>query len=139
MDKRDAFRANLESTKRDLLAAQALVVSDVEPCITCPNLESELERVKGQCEAQVRNLERLSAELEGFRAHPTFLGACTVCPTLREELSLVRGELEKWTAPPSVCEHCLAYRMELAACKAEVRCLEKQPIHACDECNTCAA
>ena len=72
----------------------------------------------------MRDLERLSAELEGFRARPTFLGACTVCPMLREELSLVWGELEKWTAPPSICEDCLAYRIELAACKAEVRRLE---------------
>ena len=64
VDERDAFRANLESTKKDLLAAKAPVVSDVEPCITCPNLESELERVKSQCVAQVRDLELLGAELE---------------------------------------------------------------------------
>ena len=63
VDERDAFCANLESTKKDLLAAQAPVVSDVEPCITCPSLVSELERVKGQCEAQVRDLELLGAEL----------------------------------------------------------------------------
>ena len=46
MDERDAFRANLESTKKDLLAAQAPVVSDVEPCETYPCLESEPVRVK---------------------------------------------------------------------------------------------
>ena len=73
----------------------------------------------------MRDLERLSAELESFRARPTLLGACKVCPTLREELALVRGDLEKWTAPSKVCEDCLSFRMELAACKAEVKRLEK--------------
>jgi molecular chaperone GrpE (heat shock protein) len=87
VEERDAFRANLESTKRDLLAAQALVVSDVEPCETYPHLESELEKLRKQCDEQVRDLERVSAELEGFRARPTLLGACKVCPTLREELA----------------------------------------------------
>ena len=46
VDERDAFRANLEATKKELLAAQAPTVSDVEPYDTCPNLKSELERAK---------------------------------------------------------------------------------------------
>ena len=104
VDERDAFRANLESTKRDLIAAQAPVVSDVEPCETCPHLESELEKLRNQCEAQVRDLERVRAELEGFRARPTLLGACKVCPMLREELEQVRADLEKWNAPSRTCE-----------------------------------
>ena len=87
VEERDAFHANLESTKRHLLAAQALVVSDVEPCETYPHLESELEKLRKQCDEQVRDLERVSVELEGFHARPTLLGACKVCPTLREELA----------------------------------------------------
>ena len=139
VEERDAFRANLESTKRDLLAAQALVVSDVEPCETYPHLESELEKLRKQCDEQVRDLERVSAELEGFRARPTLLGACKVCPTLREELAQARGDLEKWTTPSSVCEDCISIRMELAACKAEVKRLEKRSSYPSEECNTCAA
>ena len=73
VDERDAFCANLESTKKDLLAAQAPIVSDVEPCETCPSLQSELESIKKPCEVQVRDLERLSAELEGFHARPTLV------------------------------------------------------------------
>ena len=46
VEKRDAMLANLEATKKDLLAAYALVVSDVEPCDTCPLLESELEKLR---------------------------------------------------------------------------------------------
>ena len=46
VEERDAFRANLEATKKDLLAAQASTITNVEPCETCPILESELERVK---------------------------------------------------------------------------------------------
>ena len=139
VDERDAFRANLEATKKELLAAQAPTVSDVEPCITCPNLESELERVKNQCEAQVRDLEVLGAELCELRARPTLLGACKVCPTLREELEQVRGDLEKWNTPSRTCDDCLSLRMELAACKSELKRLEKQPSHPCEECDACAA
>src|SRR6185436_3052664 len=61
VDERDGFCANLEANKKELLAAQAPTVTDVKPCVTCPSLESELERVKNQCEAQVRDLEVLSA------------------------------------------------------------------------------
>jgi len=118
VDERDAFRANLEATKKELLAAQAPTVSDVEPCDTCPNLKSELERAKNQCEAQVMDLEVLSAELKELRARPTLLGACKVCPTLREEL-------KKWNAPSCTCEDCLSYMMELAGCKAQIVRLEK--------------
>ena len=57
VEERDACKANLEATKKELLAAQAPVVSDVEPCETCPTLERELEKLKNQCEAQVRDLE----------------------------------------------------------------------------------
>ena len=87
----------------------------------------------------MRDLERLSAELEGFRARPTLLGACKVCPTLREELALVWGDLEKWTTPSSTCEDCVSFRMELVAVKAELKHLEKWPSHPCEECNACAA
>ena len=45
VEERDACRANLEATKKELLAAQARVVSDVEPYETCPSLESELEKL----------------------------------------------------------------------------------------------
>ena len=34
VEERDAFCANLEPTKKDLLAAQALEISDVEACET---------------------------------------------------------------------------------------------------------
>ena len=51
VEERDAFHANLEATKKDLLAAQAPVVSDVEPYETCPHLESELEKHRKQCDA----------------------------------------------------------------------------------------
>ena len=136
---RDAFCANLEATKKELLAAQAPTVTDVKPCVTCPSLESELERVKNQCEAQVRDLEVLSAELKELRARPTLLGVCKVCPTLREELEQVWGDLEKWNAPSLTCEGCLSYRMELATCKAEIVRLEKRPSHPSEECNVCAA
>jgi hypothetical protein len=81
----------------------------------------------------------VAAELEGFCARPTLLGACKVCPTLREELAQVRGDLERWTTHSSVCEDCLSFRMEIVACKAEVKSLEKQPSHPCEECNACAA
>ena len=125
VDERDAFRANLEATKKELLAAQAPTVSDVEPCDTCPNLKSELERAKNQCEAQVMDLEVLSAELKKLRARPTLLGACKLCPTLREELEQVRADLEKWNTPSRTCEDCLSYMMELAGCKAQIVRLEK--------------
>jgi len=139
VDERDAFRANLEATKKELLAAQAPTVSDVEPCDTCPNLKSELERAKNQCEAQVMDLEVLSAELKELRARPTLLGSCKVCPMLREELEQVRADLEKWNAPSRTCEDCLSYRIELAACKSKLKRLEKQPSHPCEECAACAA
>ena len=139
VEERDACKANLEATKKELLAVQVPVVSDVEPCETCPTLERELEKLKNQCEAQVRDLEKFGAELDELRARPALLGACKVCPTLRDELVQVRGDLEKWTAPSSTCENCLSFRMELAALKAEVKHLDKQPRHPCEECNACAA
>ena len=86
MDERDAALANLESTKKDLLAAQAPVVSEVEPCETCPCLARELELLREQCEMRVGSLEALGPELEELRARPILLGACKVCPTLREQL-----------------------------------------------------
>ena len=89
--------------------------------------------------AQVRDLELLGAELGELRARPTLLGACKVCPTLREELEQVRADLEKWNAPSRTCEDCLSYRMELAACKAEIIRLGKISSHPCVECDTCAA
>ena len=51
MEERDAMLANLEATKKDLLAAQVPVVSEVEPCETCPHLENELEKLRKQCDA----------------------------------------------------------------------------------------
>ena len=125
MEERDACKANLKATKKDLLAAQAPVVSDVEPYETYPTLERELEKLWKQCEAQVRDLERFGGELEELRARPVLLGACKVCPTLREELVQVRGDLEKWTALSSTCEDCLSFRMELATVKAKLKRLEK--------------
>ena len=68
VEERDACRANLKATKKDLLAAQAPVVSDVEPCETCPTLERELEKLRNQCEAQVRDLEKFEAKLDELRA-----------------------------------------------------------------------
>jgi hypothetical protein len=50
VEERDAFHANLEATKKDLLAAQAPVVSDVEPYETCPHLKSELEKLRKLCD-----------------------------------------------------------------------------------------
>ena len=47
-------------------------------------------------------------------------------------------DLVKWTTPSRTCEDWLSYRMELAALKAEVKRLEKQPSHPCEECNACA-
>ena len=86
VDERDAALANLESTKKDLLADQAPEVSRVEPCEACPRLARELEVLREQCETWVGNLEALGAELEELRARPTLLGACKVCPMLREQL-----------------------------------------------------
>ena len=86
VEERDAFRANLEATKKELLAAQAPIVSEVEPYETCPRLAKELEILREQCEAQVENLEKLGAKLEELHAHPSLLGACNVCLMLREEL-----------------------------------------------------
>ena len=51
----------------------------------------------------------------------------------------VWDDLEKWTAPSSTYEDCLSFRMELAVVKAELKHLEKQPSHPCEECNACAA
>ena len=87
----------------------------------------------------MRDLEKVGAELDELCARPALLGACKVCPTLREELVQVRGDLEKWIAPSSTCEDCLSSRMELAAVRAELKHLEKQPSHPCEECNACAA
>ena len=56
VEERDAFRANLEATKKGHLAAQALDISDVEPCETCPCLTRELELLREQCEARVGNV-----------------------------------------------------------------------------------
>ena len=51
----------------------------------------------------------------------------------------MRADLEKLNAPSRSCEDCLSFRMELAACKAEVKHLEKQLSHPCVECDACAA
>lgn len=75
VEERDACKANLEATKKELLAAQAPIVSEVEPCETCPTLESELEKLRKQCEAQVRDLEKFEADVEELRARPALLGA----------------------------------------------------------------
>ena len=83
VDERDEALANLESTKKALLAAQAILP---EPCDACPCLSREIELLIEQCETWVGNLEALGAELEELRARPTLLGACKVCPTLREQL-----------------------------------------------------
>ena len=50
-----------------------------------------------------------------------------------------RSDLEKWVSPSRTYEHCLSFRMELAEARAEVKHLEKQPSHPCEECDACAA
>ena len=97
VEERDACKANLEATKKELLAAQAPVVSNVEPCETCPDLESELKKLRKRFDTHVGDLEKLGAELKELCACPSLLGACKVCPTLREELVQAWADLEKWT------------------------------------------
>ena len=41
--------------------------------------------------------------------------------------------------PSSTCEDYLSLRMELAAVRAELKRLEKQPSPSCEECDVCAA
>jgi len=61
VDESDTCLADLEATKKDLLAAQTPLV---KTCEACPTLESEPEKLRKQCEAQVRDLERFEAEVE---------------------------------------------------------------------------
>ena len=92
VDERDEALANLESTKKALLAAQAILPT---LCETCPRLSRELELLREQCETRVGSLEAMGAELEELRARPALLEACKVCPTLREQLVQARSDLEK--------------------------------------------